>query len=48
MVQGPLLQNMGGLYLSQSERFFHGTLDDLSRTITTNAEDLGVVVLYED
>ena len=38
----------GGLYLTQTVRFFHGTLDGLSRCITTNAEDAGVVVEYDD
>lgn len=48
MVQGPLLQNMGGLYVDTSEGFFRGTLPDISRTIKAEFHDAGVVVMYED
>ena len=33
---------MGGCYTTQTERFFHGTLPQLSRCVTTNAGDAGL------
>lgn len=40
--------NCGGLYSEASERFFHGTLIHLSRTIKAEIHDAAVVVLFED
>lgn len=47
MVQGPLLQNMGGLYTDTSDGFFRGTLPDISRTIKAEMHDAAVCVEYE-
>lgn len=42
--KGRLIPPGGGCYLTQTERFFHGGLEGLSRTLTTNAAEVGVCV----
>ena len=38
----------GGCYTDTTEKFFHGTLPDLSRTLKATFHDAGVVVEYDD